>query len=726
MNSGYGRSPRTMGEAASAAPPLDQPPFPTLYVGDLHPNVSELQLQYVFSPCGAISSIHVCRDRATGASLQYAYVNFFSFLDAKKALTMMNHYPLNGRPIRIMWSQRNPLSRRNGIGNLFVNNLDCVDAIALENLFAQYGTVKSCKLAMDESGKSKGFGFVQMDTEEAAQSAIRALNGRFLQGSKKKLYVTKFVKQDERQPLPERQNKTNLYIKNLDWAITDEVLRMRFSQYGTIRSFVVMKKKDGKSRGFGFVDFLSAEDAKNALNDMNGLKFGTRTVYVGYAQTKKQRKVLLSRLFGGTQHGMQQNATIFVRNLEESVDGKALREHFGASGKIWCARVIYNKVNGQSMGFGFVRFFSTEEAYVAVQRFNGTIFHGRLLYVAFARNKEYMLKISLAQIREQFARWKESVLPTFSSYEWPQNQLQTNALFHHPQYGMVPVFVTQGEYPTAHVVSQSKITIQNKHGEKLVGLLHYNGSRKLVIACHGFRSSKDEKIFVSLASALTNQGISVFRFDFAGNGRMWRIPSKGSHEGVSPLGERGGVLKEEGLLEAVAKQEEEEAKLAMPLEHYEAIGSRLRFEYDDVETMDGHWACIVGCFMRNRWIVYQFETMEDREKVVLEGPYFAYGIPIFLKLMPSCFLFNVDGHFIPMWIQIHDLSLDCWSSKVLSLIGMEIGNPLYTDQMTRTRDRLEYARLMMGIAVIGERVESVPITLPTGVQLDLKVVYEMV
>lgn len=86
--------------------------------------------------------------------------------------------------------------------------------------------------------------------------------------------MTKFVKQDERQPLPERPNKTNLYIKNLDWAITDEVLRKRFSQYGTIRSSVVMKNKDGKSRGFGFVDFLSAEDAKNALNDMNGLKFG--------------------------------------------------------------------------------------------------------------------------------------------------------------------------------------------------------------------------------------------------------------------------------------------------------------------------------------------------------------------------------------------------------------------------------------------------------------------
>ncbi|XP_074559889.1 uncharacterized protein LOC141815925 isoform X2 [Curcuma longa] len=79
-------------------------------------------------------------------------------------------------------------------------------------------------------------------------------------------------------------------------------------------------------------------------------------------------------------------------------------------------------------------------------------------------------------------------------------------------------------------VSQSKITVQNKHGEKLVGLLHYNGSRKLVIVCHGFRSSKDEKIFVSLGSALTIQGISVFRFDFAGNGESEGVFRYGNYK----------------------------------------------------------------------------------------------------------------------------------------------------------------------------------------------------
>ncbi|KAI3447143.1 hypothetical protein Pfo_003808 [Paulownia fortunei] len=65
---------------------------------------------------------------------------------------------------------------------------------------------------------------------------------------------------------------------------------------------------------------------------------------------------------------------------------------------------------------------------------------------------------------------------------------------------------------------QQKITIPNKRGEKLVGVLHETGSAKLVVLCHGFRSSKEFNIMVNLAAALENEGISAFRFDFSGNG----------------------------------------------------------------------------------------------------------------------------------------------------------------------------------------------------------------
>ncbi|KAL2553979.1 alpha/beta-hydrolase superfamily protein [Forsythia ovata] len=65
---------------------------------------------------------------------------------------------------------------------------------------------------------------------------------------------------------------------------------------------------------------------------------------------------------------------------------------------------------------------------------------------------------------------------------------------------------------------QQKIIIQNKHGEQLVGLLHETGSTEIVIVCHGFLCTKENRIMANLAVALENEGISAFRFDFAGNG----------------------------------------------------------------------------------------------------------------------------------------------------------------------------------------------------------------
>lgn len=60
--------------------------------------------------------------------------------------------------------------------------------------------------------------------------------------------------------------------------------------------------------------------------------------------------------------------------------------------------------------------------------------------------------------------------------------------------------------------------ILNPEGEKLVGILHDTGSKELVIVCHGLRSSKDCSLIVNLSSRLVQAGLSVFRFDFSGNG----------------------------------------------------------------------------------------------------------------------------------------------------------------------------------------------------------------
>ncbi|KAK8968337.1 Polyadenylate-binding protein 2 [Platanthera guangdongensis] len=84
-----------------------------------------------------------------------------------------------------------------------VANLDkAIDNKALQDTFSAFGTVLSWKVATDPSGHSKGYGFVQFDSTEAAQNAIDKLNGMLL--NDKQVYVGPFLRRQERENFWER------------------------------------------------------------------------------------------------------------------------------------------------------------------------------------------------------------------------------------------------------------------------------------------------------------------------------------------------------------------------------------------------------------------------------------------------------------------------------------------------------------------------------------------
>ncbi|CAN9502309.1 unnamed protein product [Ophioblennius macclurei] len=364
-------------------------PMASLYVGDLHPDITEAMLYEKFSPAGPVLSIRVCRDMITRRSLGYAYVNFSQPADAERALDTMNFDVVKGKPIRIMWSQRDPSLRKSGVGNVFIKNLDkSIDNKALYDTFSAFGNILSCKVVCDENG-SKGYAFVHFETQDAADRAIEKMNGMLL--NDRKVFVGRFKSRKEREAELGAKAKefTNVYIKNFGDDMDDDRLKELFDKYGKTLSVKVMTDPTGKSRGFGFVSYEKHEDANKAVEDMNGTELNGKTVFVGRAQKKMERQAELKRKFELLKQeriSRYQGVNLYIKNLDDTIDDEKLRKEFSPFGSITSAKVMLEE--GRSKGFGFVCFSSPEEATKAVTEMNGRIVGSKPLYVALAQRKE--------------------------------------------------------------------------------------------------------------------------------------------------------------------------------------------------------------------------------------------------------------------------------------------------------------------------------------------------
>merc|ERR1719145_375542 len=308
-----------------------------VFIKNLDKTIDNKAMYDTFSAFGNILSCKVAQD-ASGDSNGYGFVHFETEEAAMNAIQKVNGMLLNekkvfvGRFVPRKEREKELGEKAKKFTNVYIKNFgDDLTDDKLKEMFNKFGKITSYKVVRDDkvnssgdgevgdiisddSGKTKGFGFVSFEDSESAEKAVEELNGSDIGG--KTLYVGRAQKKAERQAelkkkfeqlKLERLNRyqgVNLYVKNLDDTIDDERLRKEFAPYGTITSAKVMNE-EGRSKGFGFVCFSSPEEATKAVTEMNGRIIVAKPLYVALAQRKEDRKAHLASQYIQRMAGMR-------------------------------------------------------------------------------------------------------------------------------------------------------------------------------------------------------------------------------------------------------------------------------------------------------------------------------------------------------------------------------------------------------------------------------------
>ena len=304
-------------------------------------------------------------------------------------------------------------------GVLYVGNLhpDVVESQLFE-IFSHYGRPQLVRLMRDAyTGESRRFAFVSYLKKEDAEKAKDALNYS-------KLFDREIRICFKRTP-GDFKPKANIFVKNLDRAVTTKQLEEHTKEFGNILSCVVRLDEKGESLGYGYVQYEDEESATKAIEGLNGKDLLGTEWSVNEFVPRKNR-------------ALAQKKNLYVKNFpaswdKEKVEGE-LDTMFGEFGTISCKGVYsYSNSEGKSSHFAFVAYESVEEAEKAIAALNGKELEGKVeeeeaLYVDYAQSKSQrreMLKkkhltyqsvtnlyikslkedVTDEQIREVFEKW---------------------------------------------------------------------------------------------------------------------------------------------------------------------------------------------------------------------------------------------------------------------------------------------------------------------------------
>merc|ERR1712130_945253 len=197
----------------------------------------------------------------------------------------------------------------------------------------------------------------------------------FKEPAPKKLKIVSDEEFDGLSDTKQREMRT-VFLSNLSYEVNDDRIRDTMVSSGPIVEVRLIKKPDGKSKGYAFVEFEARDSAVAALARDNEQLDG-RPMYVSeVGQNKKEGTAFKFKT------ELEKNK-LFVRGLEPSVTQEEVRELFAQYGQLTGVRLVTYR-NGHSKGIAFVEFEKEAEAAVALLKTDGTKLKGVELQVALS------------------------------------------------------------------------------------------------------------------------------------------------------------------------------------------------------------------------------------------------------------------------------------------------------------------------------------------------------
>ncbi|KAM4535355.1 ELAV-like protein 3 isoform X2 [Xiphophorus maculatus] len=343
-----------------------------LIVNYLPQNMTQEEFKSLFGSIGEIESCKLVRDKITGQSLGYGFVNYVDPNDADKAINTLNGLKLQTKTIKVSYARPSSASIRDA--NLYVSGLPkTMSQKDMEQLFSQYGRIITSRILVDQvtAGISRGVGFIRFDKRNEAEEAIKGLNGQKPLGAAEPITV-KFANN------PSQKTGQALLTQLYQTAARRYTgpLHHQTQRFSVIPS--LGKGPDPNSSSNTILD--------NLLNASYGVK-SSPPLFPRFSPITIDSMTSLAgvNLTGPTGAGW----CIFVYNLSPEADESVLWQLFGPFGAVTNVKVIRDFTTNKCKGFGFVTMTNYDEAAMAIASLNGYRLGDRVLQVSFKTSKQH-------------------------------------------------------------------------------------------------------------------------------------------------------------------------------------------------------------------------------------------------------------------------------------------------------------------------------------------------